>query len=77
MRLWGARILSEWFDKEIKRRANVIGSLPNEPAIVRLAGALAIEQTEARYLKRCYTTQESRTSVPRRDGTNPLLNKRV
>lgn len=66
----------ERFNKEIKRRANVIGIFPNDAAIVRLAGALAIEQTEEWHLTRRYMSQESLSRVLQPDRTNPLLEKK-
>ena len=49
----------ERVNKEIKRRANVIGIFPNDAAIVRLVGALVTEQTEEWHLTRRYMSRES------------------
>ena len=38
--------LIERLNREIKRRANVIGIFPNEAAIARLIGAIALEQND-------------------------------
>lgn len=53
----------ERVNKEIKRRAKVIGIFPNDAAIVRLAGALVVEQTEEWHLTRRYMSQESLEKV--------------
>lgn len=66
----------ERFNKEIKRRANVIGIFPNDGAIIRLAGALAIEQTEEWHLTRRYMSQESLSRVLQPDRSNPLLEEK-
>ena len=44
-------------NKEIKRRSRVVGIVPNDDAIVRLVGALLIEQTEW-HITRRYMSQE-------------------
>ena len=53
----------ERVNKEIKRRANVIGIFPNDAAIIRLVGALVVEQTEEWHLSRRYMSQESLAKV--------------
>jgi putative transposase len=49
----------ERVNKEIKRRANVIGIIPNDAAIVSPVGALVTEQTVEWHLTRRYISQES------------------
>jgi len=41
-------ISPERLDKEIKRRTRVVGVFPNDPAIVRLVGAMMLEQNDER-----------------------------
>lgn len=53
----------EHVNKEIKRRANVIGVFPNDAAIIRLVGALVVEQTEEWHLTRRYMSQGSLARV--------------
>jgi putative transposase len=62
----------ERVNKEIKRRANVIGIFPNDAAIMRLVGALVVEQTEEWHLTRRYMSQESLAKVVNPEGEKLL-----
>jgi putative transposase len=63
----------ERVNKEIKRRANVIGIFPNDPAVLRLVGALVVEQTEEWHLTRRYMSQESLVKVLDAEAAQKLL----
>jgi putative transposase len=63
----------ERVNKEIKRRANVIGIFPNDEAIIRLVGALVVEQTEEWHLTRRYMSNESLAKVGKPDQNEKLL----
>ena len=63
----------ERVNKEIKRRANVIGIFPNDDAIMRLVGALVIEQTEQWHLIRRYMSQESLAKVLNPEESQKML----
>ena len=45
VKLYSANTL-ERLDKEVKRRANVVGIFPNEASILRLIGAVLMEKNE-------------------------------
>ena len=67
----------ERVNKEIKRRANVIGIFPNDDAIIRLVGTLVIEQTEEWHLTRRYMSYESLARVVKPESAERLLEKQA
>lgn len=57
----------ERLNGEVKRRADVIGIFPNEAAIIRLVGALLLEQNDEWAIQRRYLTLETLATI----GENP------
>lgn len=65
----------ERLNKEVKRRANVVGIFPNEASIMRLIGAVLMEQNEEWQLQHRYMPQHTMTEVagdPAQDGGSAL-----
>jgi putative transposase len=56
-------------NKEIKRRADIVGIFPNDAAIIRLVDALMLEQSDKRAVSRRYFSLES---LARLANTDPL-----
>ena len=63
-KIWSANPL-ERLNKEIKRRTNVAGIFPNDPAIMRLVGSQLLEQEEEWQLeRRCSSLSSPWAMIP-------------
>lgn len=72
-KIWSTNPL-ERLNKEIKRRTNVVGIFPNDPAIVRLVGSQLLEQQEEWQLeRRRFFSETTMAKIPEPEDALELI----
>ena len=61
----------ERLNKEIKRRSNVVGIVPNDPAVIRLIGAVLADQHDEWAIARRYLSEHSMATLNTPRDTDP------
>ena len=63
----------ERLNKEVKRRADVVGIFPSEQSNIRLIGAVLLEGNDEWQLRHCYMGVEAMGEMPSPASTNETL----